>query len=80
MWYFLCHYLAEHLKICLICLHKSPFIFLLDMTELVSSPLQLCLQALNANHGLQQVLVEISILLLQRPEHRDGGGEDSLTP
>lgn len=40
------------------------------MTELVSGPLQLCLQALNANHCLQQVLVEIGILLLQCPEHR----------
>lgn len=48
----------------------EPFVFLLDMTELVSGPLQLCLQALNANHCLQQVLVEIGILLLQCPEHR----------
>lgn len=31
----------------------EPFIFLLDVAELVPGPLQLRLQALNANHRLQ---------------------------
>lgn len=40
------------------------------MAQFVPGPLQFCLQALNANHGLQQVLVKIVILLLQLPENR----------
>lgn len=52
------------------CVCPTPFVFLLNTTEFVPSPLQLRLQALNANHSLQQVLVKISILLLQRPEYR----------
>lgn len=45
------------------------------MAELVPGPLQLRLQALDANHSLQQVLVKIWILLLQRPEHRGMMGD-----
>ena len=48
--------------------NNKPFIFLLDVAELVPGPLQFCLQALDANHSLQQVLVKIGILLLQLPE------------
>lgn len=58
--------------------HK-PFIFLLDMAELIPSPLQLHLQAFDANHSLQQVLVKICILLLQRPEHRGMLGDGVLS-
>lgn len=47
----------------------KPFIFLFDVTELVPGPLQLRLQALNANHRLQQILVKICILLLQSTEY-----------
>ena len=49
------------------------------MTELVPGPLQLRLQAFNANHRLQQVLVKICIFLLQRPEHRRIMGEGVTT-
>lgn len=57
----------------------KPFIFLLDMAELVPGPLQLRLQALNANHSLQEVLVKICILLLQHPEHRGMMGDGVLS-
>lgn len=46
----------------------KPFVLLLDMAELISGSVQLCLHALNANYCLHQVLVKISIFLLQRPE------------
>lgn len=50
------------------------------MAELVPGPLQLHLQALDANHSLQQVLVKICILLLQCPEHRGMMGDGVLSP
>lgn len=71
-------YLIMHVDFCSVVDHK-PFIFLLDMTELVPAPLQLRLQALDANHRLQQVLVKIRILLLQRPEHRGMMGDEVLS-
>lgn len=50
------------------CVLSKPFIFVLDAAQFISRPLQLCLQALNANNSLHQVLVKIRILLLQRPK------------
>lgn len=52
------------------CVPPKPFIFVLDTAEFIPCPLQLCLQALNANHSLHQVLVKICILLLQRPKQK----------
>ncbi len=68
-----------HVEFCSV-YDPKPFIFLLDMAELVPGPLQLHLQALDANHSLQQVLVKIRILLLQRPEHRGMMGDGVLFP
>ena len=67
--------LTEHGEICADKGDK-PFVLLLDMAELIPGSVQLCLQALNANYCLQQVLVKISILLLQRPEHRGIMGDE----
>lgn len=39
------------------CVPSKPFIFVLDAAEFIPCPLQLCLQALNANNSLHQVLV-----------------------
>lgn len=50
------------------CVPPKPFIFVLDATEFILRPLQLRLQALNANNSLHQVLVKIRILLLQCPK------------
>lgn len=57
------------------CVPPKPFIFVLDTAEFIPCPLQLCLQALNANHSLHQVLVKICILLLQRPKQKKNHGE-----
>lgn len=55
--------------------NSQPFVFLFNMAKLVPGSLQLRLEALDANYGLQQVLVQISILLLQGPECRQNMGE-----
>lgn len=57
------------------CVCPKPFIFLFDTAQFVPGPLQFCLQALNANHSLQQVLVKIVVLFLQHPEHRGMMGD-----
>lgn len=48
-----------------------PLILLLDVAEFVPRALQLLLKALDADDGLQQVLVEVGVLFLQNPAHTE---------